>query len=41
MAEIELKYGTDTEMRKLAQEIMDTQQSKTEQKKNWIAANKG
>ena len=34
MAEIELKYGTDTEMRKLAQEIMDTQQSEIEQMKN-------
>ena len=40
MAEIELKYGTDAEMRKLAQEIIDAQQSEIEQMQNWINANK-
>ena len=39
MAEIELKYGTDTEMRKLAQEIIDAQQSEIEQMKTWLANN--
>ena len=40
MAEIEPKYCTDTEMCKLAQEIMDAHQSEIEQMNNWIAANK-
>lgn len=39
MAEIELKYGTDDEMRKLAQEIIDAQKSEIEQMKNWLANN--
>lgn len=39
MAEIELKYGTDAEMRKLAQEIIDAQQSEIKQMKNWLANN--
>ena len=39
MAEIELKYGTDAEMRKLAQEIIDAQQSEIEQMKTWLANN--
>ena len=37
MAEIELKYGTDEEMRKLAQEIIDAQQSEIKQMKAWLA----
>ena len=41
MAEIELKYGTDEEMRKLAQEIIDAQQSEIEQMQSWITAHKG
>ena len=39
MAEIELKYGTDEEMRKLAQEIIDAQQSEIKQMKTWLASN--
>lgn len=39
MAEIELKYGTDDKMRKLAQEIIDAQQSEIEQMKMWLASN--
>ncbi len=39
MAEIELKYGTDAEMRKLAQEIIDAQQSEIKQMKTWLASN--
>ena len=39
MAEIALKYGTDTEMRKLAQEIIDAQQPEIEQMKTWLANN--
>ncbi|TXD97844.1 DUF305 domain-containing protein [Psychrobacter frigidicola] len=39
MAEIELKYGTDAEMRKLAQEIIDAQQSEIKQMKAWLASN--
>lgn len=38
MAEIELKYGTDDEMRKLAQEIIDAQQPEIEQMKAWLAS---
>lgn len=37
MAEIELKYGTDDEMRKLAQQIIDAQQSEIKQMKAWLA----
>lgn len=37
MAEIELKYGTDEEMRQLAQEIIDAQQSEIKQMKTWLA----
>ena len=37
MAEIELKYGTDEEMRKLAQEIINGQQSEIKQMKAWLA----
>lgn len=39
MAKIELKYGTDDEMRKLAQEIIDAQQSEIKQMKTWLASN--
>lgn len=39
MAEIELKYGTDDEMRKLAQAIIDAQQSEIKQMKTWLADN--
>ncbi|WP_201618246.1 DUF305 domain-containing protein [Psychrobacter urativorans] len=41
MAEVQLKYGKDPEMRKLAQEIIDAQQPEIEQMQSWIAANKG
>ncbi|MBH0095200.1 DUF305 domain-containing protein [Psychrobacter sp. NZS113] len=37
MATIQLKYGTDEEMRQLAQDIIDTQQPEIKQMKNWIA----
>lgn len=40
MAKIQLKYGTDKEMRKLAQDIIDAQQPEIEVMQNWIAANK-
>ena len=40
MAKIQLKYGTDKEMRKLAQDIIDAQQPEIERMQNWIAANK-
>lgn len=39
MAKIELKYGTDEEMRKLAQDIIDAQQPEIKIMQNWIAAN--
>lgn len=38
MAKIELEYGTDEEMRQLAQHIIDTQQVEIELMQNWIAA---
>ena len=37
MAEIQLKYGTDEEMRQLAQEIIDNQQPEIEWMQKWIA----
>ena len=40
MAKVQLQYGTDEEMRKLAQDIIDAQQSEIELIQNWIAANK-
>ncbi len=40
MAKVQLQYGTDEEMRKLAQEIIDAQQPEIELIQNWIAANK-
>jgi len=38
MAKIQLKYGTDEEMRQLAQSIIDTQQAEIDIMQNWIAA---
>jgi uncharacterized protein (DUF305 family) len=38
MAKIQLKYGTDEEMRQLAQNIIDTQQAEIELMQHWIAA---
>ena len=38
MAKIELEYGTDEEMRQLAQHIIDTQQVDIELMQNWIVA---
>jgi uncharacterized protein (DUF305 family) len=37
MANIQLKYGTDEEMRQLAQDIIDTQQPEIKRMQNWIA----
>ncbi len=36
MAKIELKYGTDPEMRKLAQAIIDAQGPEIEQMQKWL-----
>ncbi len=41
MAKVQLKYGKNEKMRKLAQEIIDAQQSEIEQMQSWIKANKG
>ena len=41
MAKVQLKYGKDAEMRKLAQAVIDAQQSEIEQMQNWIAKNGG
>ncbi len=41
MAEVELKYGKDAEMRELAQAVIDAQQAEIEQMQNWIAKNGG
>ncbi len=38
MANVQLKYGTDEEMRQLAQSIIDTQQAEIELMQNWIAS---
>jgi uncharacterized protein (DUF305 family) len=38
MAKIELKYGTDDEMRKLAQAIIDAQQIEIDTMKKWLAS---
>ncbi|MBB3106315.1 uncharacterized protein (DUF305 family) [Psychrobacter luti] len=38
MADIQLKYGTDKEMRQLAQEIIDAQQAEIEQMQTWLAS---
>ncbi|WP_201526487.1 DUF305 domain-containing protein [Psychrobacter frigidicola] len=39
MAMVQLKYGKDEEMRKLAQEIIDAQQPEIELMQDWIAMN--
>ena len=36
MAEVELKYGKDPEMRKLAENIINTQQAEVEQMQKWL-----
>lgn len=40
IAKVQLQYGTDEEMRKLAQDIIDAQQPEIELMQSWIAANK-
>lgn len=39
MAKIELKYGTDPEMRKLAEEIINAQGPEIEQMQQWLEKN--
>ena len=41
MAKVQLKYGKDAEMRKLAQEIIDAQEPEIKQMQNWVRANGG
>ncbi|WP_367103253.1 DUF305 domain-containing protein [uncultured Psychrobacter sp.] len=41
MAEAQLKYGKDAEMRELAQQVIDAQQAEIEQMRNWITAHGG
>ena len=36
MAEVELKYGKDPEMRKLAENIINAQQAEIEQMQKWL-----
>ena len=38
MAEVELKYGKDPEMRKLAEDIIKAQQAEIEQMQKWLKA---
>ena len=38
MAEVELKYGQDPEMRKLAEDIINAQQAEIEQTQKWLKA---
>ena len=38
MAKVQLEYGTDEEMRQLAQDVIDTQQTEIDVMRNWIAA---
>jgi len=38
MAKVQLEYGTDEEMRQLAQDVIDNQQIEIDMMKNWIAA---
>ena len=39
MAEVELKYGKDPEMRKLAEDIINAQQAEIEQMQKWLKVN--
>ncbi len=41
MAEVELKYGTDPEMKALADKIIKSQQPEIDQMKAWLAAHGG
>ena len=41
MAKVQLKYGKDAELRKLAQEIIDAQEAEIEQMEDWIDKNRG
>lgn len=41
MAEVQLKYGKDAEMRKLAEEVIAVQKAEIEQMQNWIATHGG
>ncbi|MFU8616944.1 DUF305 domain-containing protein [Neisseria sp. LACPHL-SPEC-2024-00856] len=38
MAEVELKYGKDPKMRKLAEDIINAQQAEIEQMQKWLKA---
>ena len=38
MAEVELKYGKDPEMRKLAEDIINAQQAEIKQMQKWLKA---
>ena len=38
MAEVELKYGKEPEMRKLAEDIINAQQAEIEQMQKWLKA---
>ncbi|MGE6441227.1 CopM family metallochaperone [Psychrobacter sp. NPDC078409] len=38
MVKVQLEYGTDEEMRQLAQDVIDNQQTEIDMMKNWIAA---
>ncbi|MFZ5673167.1 MAG: CopM family metallochaperone [Pseudomonadota bacterium] len=39
MAEVQLKYGKDPELKKMAQDIIDAQKKEIEQFQKWKAAN--
>lgn len=41
MAKVQLKYGKDAELRKLAQDIIDAQEAEIEQMEDWIDKNRG
>jgi uncharacterized protein (DUF305 family) len=38
MAKVELKYGTDPELRKLAQDIIAAQETEIEMMQTWLKA---